>query len=136
MTDKAKQGQANCRSGSRAEHRVVALFEDAGFKAERVPLSGQNGRTLFNADVHVEIDRRNRKIEVKKRSGGAGFKTITDWLAGADMLVLLANRQTPLVVLPLGDLIEMMKAARGATSPAGSGGDADAPDDLMGEDEE
>lgn len=83
-------------------------LQEAGLAAERVPLSGAaHGR--FNGDVSVPLLGIDRRCELKARSDG--FKELYKWLGGADLLVVKADRQVPLVVVPLQLAIELIKAA-------------------------
>jgi hypothetical protein len=134
MVDKKKQGRSNRRAGSRAEHEVVKWLTAAGITAERVPLSGQNGKTMFNSDVHAIIGGGRQKIEVKKRKGGAGFVTINKWMEGSDMLVLRENLKPALVVMSFDLMLELVNATPPQADPldcieSGSASEAVGPDD-------
>jgi hypothetical protein len=89
-------GRRSKRKGDRIEREVVARHRALGLPAQRVPLSGAVGG-LFAGDVVVPGVGR---IEVKARSQGAGFVTLTKWLGTADALVLRQDHAEPLVVLP------------------------------------
>jgi hypothetical protein len=52
---------------------------------------------------------RDRRIEVKIRANG--FRRLYDWLSGADMLVVRADRHEPLLVVPLRFAMEVAAAA-------------------------
>jgi len=64
----------NKNNGSRYEREFVALCQDAGLVAQRVPLSG--AMKNYPGDVIVSDE---LTIEVKYRKGGAGFKRLMDW---------------------------------------------------------
>ena len=86
----------------------------AGFAAERVPLSGATGGR-FGGDVSVPLLGADRRVEVKIRADG--FRELYNWLTGADLLVVRADRCEPLVVIPLRLGVEIATAAeRGRTS--------------------
>jgi hypothetical protein len=51
----------------------------------------------------------DRRVEVKARANG--FRRLYDWLDGADLLIVRADRSEPLVVLPLRFAIEIATAA-------------------------
>ena len=50
------------------------------------------------------------KMEVKCRANG--FATIYKWIAPVDVLVLRADRQQALAVMPIATLIELLKRAK------------------------
>jgi hypothetical protein len=55
---------------------------------------------------------RIRRAEVKVR--GNGFRQLYAGLEGADLLIVKADRNDPLAVLPLSFLVELMLAAERA----------------------
>jgi Holliday junction resolvase len=91
-------GRASRQKGNRTERAIVRALQDAGFAAERVPLSGSM-RGRFGGDVSVPLLGRDLRCEVKCR--GNGFRQLYDWLDGADLLIVKADRLEPLAVLPL-----------------------------------
>lgn len=93
-----KGGKASRQKGDRFERAVVKLLNDAGIKAERVPLSGSAGGS-FSGDIKAELFGKPFVIEAKAR--GDGFKQLYDWLSGRDALVLRADRKEALVVVRL-----------------------------------
>jgi Holliday junction resolvase len=101
-------GRASREKGNRHERALVAILQEAGFAAERVPLSGA-ARGRFSGDVSVPLLGVDRRVEVKVR--GNGFRELYKWLDGADLLVVRADRSEPLVVLPLRFAIEIAVAA-------------------------
>jgi Holliday junction resolvase len=102
---RAMSGRFSRSKGLRAERGVVALLQDAGFAAERVPLSGA-ARGRFGGDISVPILGTDRRIEVKCRA--TGFSRLYTWLADTDFLVLKADRREPLVVLRLSEAISLI----------------------------
>jgi hypothetical protein len=62
-----------------------------------VPLSGAIGGA-WSGDIELELFNRTHKIQVKARRE---FRTLQQWLAGADLLILKADRCNPLVVMPI-----------------------------------
>jgi hypothetical protein len=59
----------------------------------------------------------DRRVEVKCR--GAGFKELYRWLNGADFLIVRADRQQPLVVLPLwlaAEIAALAERAKGSSN--------------------
>ena len=89
--------------GARAERNIVAMLEEAGIHAERVPLSGASRYQGNGTDLDWYArgkDHAPLVCEVKARGNGEGFKTLERWLADADALILKRDRQDPLVVIP------------------------------------
>ena len=74
----------------------------------RVPLSGA-ARGRFGGDVSIPLLGVDRRVEVKCR--GTGFRQLYAWLDGADFLIVRADRNEPLVVVPFRLAIEIAKAA-------------------------
>jgi Holliday junction resolvase len=108
-------GRGPRQKGDRGERHLVRLLQAAGFAAERTPLSGSAGGR-FSSDVSVPLLNVDRKIEMKVRSNG--FAQLYKWLAGADLLVVKADRAEPLVVLPLRFAVEIAAAAERARGGA------------------
>jgi hypothetical protein len=90
---------------------LVKLLQNAGFGAERVPLSGSAcGR--FGGDLTVPLLGVDRTVEVKARANG--FRELYSWLADHSLLVLKADRREPLVIVPWRLAIEIaVMAERG-----------------------
>ncbi|MGY4570551.1 putative PDDEXK endonuclease [Bradyrhizobium sp. USDA 3256] len=103
-----KGGRKSRDKGNRAERAIVKFFQDRGFAAERVPLSGSAGGSYLG-DLTVPIVGVDRVIEVKARADG--FKELYRWLIDRDMLIVRADRSEPLVVLPLKLAAEIASAA-------------------------
>jgi hypothetical protein len=109
-------GRASRDKGARAERALVRFLQDHGFAAERVPLSGA-ARGRFGGDVSVPLLGVDRRVEVKCR--GNGFRQLYDWLAGADFLIVRADRCEPLVILPLKLATEIAATAERAKNEPG-----------------
>jgi hypothetical protein len=106
-------GKRARQKGDRTERAIVTLLQNAGFAAERVPLSGAVGGK-FGGDISCPLLGVDRRIEVKCRA--TGFRELYGWLASNDLLVVKADRQEPLVVVPFRLAVEVAKAAeRGRT---------------------
>jgi hypothetical protein len=105
-------GTASRQKGNRAERHLVALLQEAGFAAERVPLSGAAGGK-YAGDLSVPLLGIDRTVEVKVR--GNGFRKLYAWLHGRDLLIIRADRSPPLVVLPWALAVEI--AARAENAP-------------------
>ena len=101
-------GRASREKGNRTERAIVRLFQERGFAAERVPLSGA-ARGRFGGDVSVPVLGIDRRVEVKCRANG--FRELYKWLDGADLLIVRADRRELLVVIPLNLAVEIATAA-------------------------
>jgi Holliday junction resolvase len=109
-------GARHRRKGDRVERGVVRALQDHGLDAQRVPLSGAAGGR-FGGDVSVRLLGRDRRVEVKARSGG--FRRLYDWLGDHDFLIVKADRRKPLAILPLDlatEIAAVAERARGQTS--------------------
>jgi Archaeal holliday junction resolvase (hjc) len=106
-------GRRSRQKGDRAERALVRILQEAGFAAERVPLSGSAGGR-FCADITVPLLGIDRKVEAKVRCDG--FVELYRWLAAADLLIVKRDRAEPLVVLPIRFAIEIAKAAERSRS--------------------
>jgi hypothetical protein len=96
-------GRSPARKGRRVEQELVNLLLELGLVCERIPLSGAAGGK-FTGDIHVEIRGHKHRVEVKARKK---FDALHSWLAGADLLILKADRQPPLLVLSLAQFLEL-----------------------------
>lgn len=101
----ASSGRGSRTKGSAAERALVRTFLDAGIVAEKVSRSGYGGH-----DVEVALN--GIKLRVESKNHSDGFKRIYEWLAPVDLLVLKANHQESLVVLPLSRLIALLGAQK------------------------
>jgi hypothetical protein len=73
-----------------------------------VPLSGSAGGSYLG-DITVPLLGRDLRVEVKVRGGG--FAQLYAWLADRDLLIVRADRNEPLVVVPLRLATEIALAA-------------------------
>ena len=97
-------GRMQRNKGARVEREIVQRFIDIGLHAEKIPLSGAAGGS-FSGDLLVG----GRKVEVKARKDGTGFKLLYRWLGDNDFLVCKQDRTEPLVIMTiktLGDLLD------------------------------
>lgn len=102
-------GRHSRNKGARFEREAVALFQEAGICAERVPLSGAaQGR--FGGDISIPIMGEDHRLECKKRADG--FKEPYAWIEGNFGVVVAADRKAPLVILRLADFAELVKGWR------------------------
>jgi len=109
-------GRAPRQKGDRNERALIRALQDRGLDAERVPLSGSAGGS-YTGDLTVPLLGRDHVVEVKVRA--TGFATLYAWLANRDLLIIRADRRTPLVICPLPLAIEVATAAE-----RNKGGDA------------
>jgi Holliday junction resolvase len=91
---------ASKAKGSKFERDVVALLQEHGLAAEKVPLSGALGGK-YSADVSVPILGQDKRLECKIRA--TGFRQIYGWLADNYAVVCRADRAEPLITLRLSD---------------------------------
>jgi Holliday junction resolvase len=106
-------GRASRQKGNRLERALAHALQDAGFAAERVPLSGAM-RGRFGGDLSVPLLGADRRVEVKSR--GNGFRQLYAWLDGADLLIVRADRSEPLVIVRFNFAVEIAKAAENSRS--------------------
>jgi Holliday junction resolvase len=99
-------GRRSRNKGARRERGVTAALQDASFAAKKI-----SGMYKTGPDITVALLGIDRDIEVKARA--AGFKRLRDWLIDRYALVVIADREEPLVVLRLRDAIQIAKAAEG-----------------------
>lgn len=99
-------GKSQRDKGARIERKIVAYLEDRGIAAERVPLSGAMGGS-FAGDILLKDH--NQVLEVKGRNkDGVFWRTAEKFLADNYGLVLIEDRQEPLVMLRLDDLCVLL----------------------------
>jgi Holliday junction resolvase len=104
-------GRASRQKGNRLERALVHALQDAGFGAERVPLSGA-ARGRFGGDLSVPLLGIDRRVEVKARANG--FRRLYDWLGDHDFLIVRADRSEPLVIVRLKFATEIAAIAERA----------------------
>jgi hypothetical protein len=102
-------GARHRQKAGREERMLVAAAQEAGFAAERVPLSGSVGGQRFTGDILFPLLGRDLCIESKVRANG--FRQLYDWLQGRDVLVIRSDRKEPLVVVPLRLALEIARVA-------------------------
>lgn len=96
-------GARHRRKGTRLEREIVARHKQLGVHAERYPLSGASHFRGSGHDLDVYVLGANEAplvAEVKGRANGAGFITLSKWLANYDILFVRRNGADPLVLLP------------------------------------
>lgn len=92
------------RKGKRLETAQRKKFEGLGLAKARVqPGSGafgtQIGDESLTGDVSFTIGGRQFRNECKARANGDGFKTLSGWIKGCQILTLKADREPPMHVL-------------------------------------
>ncbi len=104
-------GKASRDKGARFERMCVHAFQDQGFAAERVPLSGAAGGS-FRGDITSPLLHVDRVWEGKSRADG--FKQLYGWLGDENYgLLLKADRMPILAVVRLDDFLALAKTAEG-----------------------
>lgn len=101
-------GKASRDKGQRTERAIVKLLQGRGFAAERVPLSGSAGGR-YAGDISVPLLGKDLVGEIKCRAHG--FAQLYGWLAEHDFLVVKADREQPLLVMPLKTAAAIAEAA-------------------------
>lgn len=112
-------GKFSRDKGARTERNIVNDFQEQGFAAERVPLSGAAGGKFagdisipFVIEQHGSVKAVDWVFEVKQRA--SGFKQLYEWLADHDGLIVGRDHSPKLAVIPLWKLQQLMKAAEHA----------------------
>lgn len=99
-------GKSQRDKGNRIERNLVNKLKEQGIAAERVPLSGALGGQHFGDIVLPSGDR----CEVKGRAANRIFwKLIKKYITGVSYLVLVEDRQPPLVVIHWDDFVKYQK---------------------------
>lgn len=98
-------GRHSRNKGARFEREIVNLLRQAGYTAERIPLSGAMG--TFKGDVQWQL--RDQLLRIECKSKGNGFKFLYDKLSGNDILAIRADHESPLVVLSLDRLLSFIR---------------------------
>jgi len=110
--------KASRDKGARRERQIVEMHHNIGVHSERVPLSGAVRYQGNGADVDVYVRGKEQApwvAEVKARASGEGFATLERWLSDYDLLFLIRDRASPIVVLPWAswqELLLLLPAAR------------------------
>jgi hypothetical protein len=92
------------RKGMREEQVLVRFLQDHGFAAEKISRMYRRG-----PDLTMPLLGADRTVEINIRSNG--FRELYRWLTAADLLIVRADRQPPLVILPLRFAAEIAAAA-------------------------
>jgi len=92
-------GSSPKRKGASFERGVVALLQERGLDAQRVPLSGAVKTSRFDHDITVPIRGQDRRIECKRRA--RAFATVDGMLGDNFALICRDDRSRPLVVMTL-----------------------------------
>jgi Holliday junction resolvase len=100
------------QKGDRFERSIVDALNSHALDAQRVPLSGSAGGH-YGGDISFAWFDERAKFEAKVRGGADGFKTLYDWLEGNSGLFVKADRKEALVVLRLGDFLDLMRRTHG-----------------------
>jgi Holliday junction resolvase len=107
---KGRGGRASRQKGNRTERALVRYLQERGLAADRMPLSGSAGGR-YSGDLTVPVLGLDHRVEVKVRANG--FQRLYEWLNGADLLIVRADRKEPLIVVPLRLATEVAAVAEG-----------------------
>ena len=114
---KKRGGRSPKNKGALFEREVVALLQERGLAAEKMPLSGALGGK-YGGDVSCPVRTESKrtvgslghtdqKIECKRRA--RAFASIDKWLGKNYALVIRDDRSRPMVVMSLDDWAELAK---------------------------
>lgn len=107
MPNRSKQ------KGDRLEREIVELLRANGLDAYRIPLSGaQRG---FKGDIEVRL--RDSKLTLEAKSRANGFQLIYKALGSNDLLAIKQDRQEPLIVMRLKDVVGLLGVSQAGVSP-------------------
>jgi hypothetical protein len=95
------------RKGDSFEREIVAILQQFGIAAEKVPLSGAVKGGSFDHDVSCPVRGLDRKIECKRRA--RAFGTLYALLGSNDFLAVRDDRTAPLIVMRLDTFAELAK---------------------------
>ena len=109
-------GRSSREKGMRAERQIVELLRAFGFDAHKVPLSG--AVTGFESDVELRVGNKVFRLESKMRAHGFGL--LYRWLTGVDALIVKADYKSPLAIIPLEKLANLLQDIRNQTQIATS----------------
>jgi Holliday junction resolvase len=84
------------------------MLEQHGIISVRVPQSGAKGGR-FRGDLVLPLGGRELVVEVKHHR--SSFRRLYDWLTGRDLLLIKADHQEVLVVVPLRLAIKIIERA-------------------------
>jgi Holliday junction resolvase len=101
-----KGGKPSRDKGSRFERAVVNELKAKHLDARRVPLSGA---MWLKGDVEVSVHWRDDPLRLECKIRKDGFKEIYRWLDKNDALVIRADGQPALAVLPLSMLADLLQ---------------------------
>lgn len=93
--------------GSGFEREVVAILQEHGIAAEKIPLSGAIKGGSFEGDIACPVRGIDRKLECKRRA--QSFGTLYGFIGTNYAVVVRDNRTPPLVVMRLTDFAELAK---------------------------
>ncbi len=98
---------ASKRKGDGFEREVVAILQNHGIAAEKIPLSGAIKGGSFEGDIDCPVRGIDRKLECKRRA--RAFGTLYGFLGTNFAVVVRDNRTPPLVLMRLDDFAELAK---------------------------
>ena len=103
-------GRRSSRKGYRIEKMCVDWFNAIG-KEHDLPVRAKRGDGTIGEDAYVTVGLGEFRVECKGRRGGAGFRTLLQWIVGSDALFLHADNQPSLIALKPNTLRDMLAEA-------------------------
>lgn len=103
-------GRAPAAKGYRGEKWFQAQIEAHGIEVRRVPLSG--AAQGWPGDLMIDLPAA-KAVVVECKVRADGFRQLYQWLDGANLLVVKADRRPGLAVLDLDDYCDLLKKAHG-----------------------
>lgn len=100
-------GRSPKRKGSAFERERVALLQEFGIAAERVPLSGAVKGGSYDRDITCPVRGEDWRIECKRRA--RAFGTIDSLLGTNDALFVRDDRSRALVVMTFERFVQLAK---------------------------
>lgn len=100
-------GRSAKRKGSGYEREVVALLQEHGIAAERVPLSGAVKGGSFEGDINCPVRGADTKIECKRWKGG--FRTLRKALGPNNYLFHRDDGCETLVTMTWREFVKLAK---------------------------
>jgi Holliday junction resolvase len=99
------------RKGSAFEREVVAMLQEKGVAAEKVPLSGAVKGGSFDCDATISIPVLGEDVKAECKRRKRQFATIDGMLGPNAVLFCRDDRSRPLVVMTVDMFVKMARGA-------------------------